>query len=110
GCLRAEPVSHPGADAGAAGLRETRIEKNLRRGVIELVRVYRAENADVVDDARQMGHHFGDFRATPAVPGKLETRPQASRIRPDEGITQPLGYFRRDRFAFKLGQNGLVIE
>ena len=45
--------------------------KNLRRSVVELFGVHRADQAHVVDDFAQMRQHFGQLR--PALPVFLET-------------------------------------
>ena len=105
--LRAETVDDPRTKARPARLRKTRVEEDLRRRVIELVGVHRLDDADVVDDLRQVRQHLGQFRAALAVAGEFEARTKHGRVGADEGIALPADDFRRDRLALDRANCGL---
>ena len=78
--------------------------------VVELVGVARADQADVVDDFRQMRQGLGEFEAALAVAGELELRPQHGGVGADEGVALTADDRRRERLAFHLGELRLVVE
>ncbi len=81
---------------GRPGCEKPRVEKDLRRRVIELIGVHRLDQADVVDHFGQVGQHLRELRARLAVPGKLETRAQHGRVGADECIPLPADDLRRN--------------
>ena len=78
--------------------------------MVELVGVHRADQAHVVDDLAEVRQDVGDLDARFPAADEAEPRPEHGRIRTNEGVSLAADDRRRDRFAFELGQLGLVIE
>ena len=78
--------------------------------MVELIGVHRLDEADVIDDLRQVRQHLRQFRPALAVLGELEARPEHGRIGPDEGVALAADDRRRHRLAFELRQLRLVVE
>ena len=71
---------------------------------------HRLDEADVVDDLRQVRQHLGQLRAALAVLRELEPRPEHGRVGADEGVALAADDRRRERLAFELRQLRLVVE
>ena len=108
--FRAEAVDHPRAQAGPARLRETRVQEDLGRRMVELVGVHRLDDGDLVDHLGQVRQHLRELGAALAVPGELEPRTEHGRVGPDKRIALTADDRGRERFAFELGQRGLGVE
>jgi hypothetical protein len=108
--LRAKTVERPRTDARAARLREAGVEENLRRRVVELIGVHRADKADVIHDLREMRQHFRKLRAGLTVLRELEARSEHGGVRPDERVALAADHGRRERLAFQLREFRLVVE
>ena len=65
---------------------------------------------DVIDDLRQMGEQFGDFRPTLSLFAKLELRTEQLGARIDEGGPVALDQVGRGQRPVEFGQLGLVVE
>ena len=68
--FRAEAIGGPGTHGGAALTRVAGEEEQLRRGVIELVRVHGADHADLVGDGVEVGAGVAHPHAGLAIAGK----------------------------------------
>ena len=108
--LGTETVTEPRTEARSAGLGKTGIEKNLPGRVIELIRVHRPDDGDVIDDLGQVRQFVGQLRAGLAVSRKAKPRPQHGGIALDKGVTLIADHRGRQRFALELFQLGLVIK
>ena len=56
--LAAQTVSRPGTQAGATELLGTRVHEDLRRGMIESIRVHRSDDGDIIGHLGQMRHEL----------------------------------------------------
>src|SRR5690606_34139187 len=72
--LAPQTITHPGADAGAAGDLKPSLHKGDRRIVIDGCRMHRTDDTQLVHDASEMGHDFAEPCATLPVLLKLERR------------------------------------
>ena len=61
--LGADSVAEPGAHAGAAGDAAAAVHEELRRGVVEEIRVDGLDDGDVVDDLCEVGEPVGELGA-----------------------------------------------
>ena len=108
--LRAEAVGHPGAHRGVAEILAAGVQEELRRGVVELVGLHRAEEADLVEDPLEPGQAVGDPHPRLRLLVEREDRPEELRGAPDEGEPLPFEELARAVLAVELGQLGLVVE
>ncbi len=109
--LAAEAVVDPRTHRRSAGNRAARIEQRVRRIMVDLVRLHRSDDADVVGDRTQMRKARADLLATLPEARKRELRRQAGELLPLQ---------LRDRLAIRkggghwlsmqVGQLRLVIE
>src|SRR5262249_49142404 len=108
--LAAQPVTEPRAEAGAANHLMAGVHEDLSRRVIELRRLDRAHDRDVVRDLRQIGQQLRDLRTRLSVFLELEWRGQQLRRALDEGEALAFDEFLWNVFAVVLGQRRLRIE
>ena len=78
--------------------------------MIELIRVHRPDDGDVIDDLGQVRQFVGQLRAALAVSRKAKPRPQHGGIALDKGVTLIADHRGWQRFALELFQLGLVIK
>ena len=79
--------------------------------VVELRRVHRADDRDVVGNRREMRQQLGQLRSRLAVSLERERRPEQPRRALDEGEALALrNELRRDLLAVELLQRRLVVE
>ena len=108
--LTPQPVDRPRPDRWPARLAESRLEKQLRRRVVELVRLHRPHDAQLIRHRGGERQHLRDFRARLTVALELEPGPQHRRVRTDEGVPLARDHRRGQRFTLHLRQFGLVVE
>ena len=108
--LAAQPVGHPGAEAGPARLPKAAVHEDLRGGVVELVGAHAFHDGDVVHHRGQSWQHLGDLGAALAVAGEGELRPHHGGVGADEGVALAADHLGWDRFAFHGAQLRLVVE
>jgi hypothetical protein len=82
----------------------------LGRGVIELIGVNGADQADVVGDFGQVREGFGDFHAALAVLGEFELRAHHGGVRADEGEPLTASDGGRQGLAVHPGEFRLGVE
>jgi hypothetical protein len=78
--------------------------------VVELVRLHRLDDADVVGDGGEMREDVGDLGATLAVPGEGEARAEHGGVGADEGVALAADDRWREGLALELGELRLVVE
>src|SRR5262249_35794918 len=78
--LAAQAVGHPGAEAGPAGKRRARVHHHVRWVVVDLVRVHRPDDADVVCNAAGVRQEVGDELTVAAVAAEGDLRPEAAQL------------------------------
>jgi hypothetical protein len=91
-------------------LSEAGVEEDLRRAVVELIGVHRLDDAEIIDDGREVRQHLGQLRPALAMPAKAKTRAQDGSVVADEGVTLIADDRGRYGPAFQLGEARLVIE
>ena len=72
--LRAQPVHHPGADAGTRLHGVAAVHQHQRRLVVGHLGVHRADDRNVVGMGRGLGEDFADLQAALSVLLELERR------------------------------------
>src|SRR5439155_15149418 len=109
--VAAEPVREPRSDAGAAKHLAARIHEDLPGRMVELRRLHRAPDRDLVGDGRKMRQQLRELGARLAVLLERERRPEQARRAFDKSKSLP---FRNELggnlFAVVLLQRGLVVE
>ena len=108
--LTAQTVSRPSPQTGATKLLRTRVHEDLRRGMIEGVRVHRSHDGDIIGHLGQMRHELGNLLTRLAVSSKAKLGPQQFGVRTNEGRPIPLEQFSRGKFSIPLRQLRLVVE
>ena len=83
--LAAEPVGQPGAHARPAEHLAAGVHEDLPGRMVELRRVHRADDRDVVGDRRQVRQQLRELGARLAVPLERERRAEQPRRALDEG-------------------------
>ena len=78
--------------------------------MIELIRVHRAHNGDVIGDFGKVRENFGHFLSGLAAPAELVRRAQQLRLALDEGELLPAQVRVGTRLTVVLDELGLVIE
>ena len=109
--LAAEAVGEPRADARAAEHLAARVHEDLAGRVVELRRVHRADDGDVVGDGRQVRQQLRELGARLAVLLERERRAEQARRALDE--REPLSLrneLRGNLLAVVLLQRRLVVE
>ena len=108
--LAPEPVAEPGPEARPADHLVTGVHEDLRRRVVELRRLHRTDDGDVVGDLREMRQQLRDLRARLSVLLELERRAQQLRPPLDEREPLALDELLRDVLPVVLHQRRLGIE
>src|SRR5579871_2570808 len=108
--LAAEPVGKPGAHARATDQLMAAVHKYLRRGVVELVGMHRADDADIVHDLRQIRQLTGDLGSR--LPVALESVRGAQQFGRAFDKREPLSLneLLGDLLAVVLVQFRLVVQ
>ena len=86
------------------------VHEDLRRRVVELVGLHRADDRDVVGDRREVRQQLGDLGARLPVPLELERRAEQLRRALDEREPLALDQLLGDVLAVVLRQLRLGIE
>ncbi len=105
-----ESVREPRPHARAANHLVPGVHEDLRRRVIELRRLHRLHDGDVVGDGGQVRQEVGDLLARLAVPAEVEWRAEDLGCALDEGEALALDDLGRNVLPVVLAQGGLVIE
>src|SRR5688572_2579000 len=82
--FRSQPVKSPRANARTPKLLRPRMHHNLRRGVIERIRVHRFHDGNVIRHFTELRQQLRKLSPTLSVFGKLKFRPEEFRLRIDE--------------------------
>ena len=106
----AEPVAEPGPKAGPADHLVTGVHEDLRGRVVELGRLHRTDDGDVVGDLREMRQKLRDVRARLSVLLEPERRAQQFRPPLDEREPLALDELLRDVLPVVVHQRRLGIE
>ena len=108
--FRTESVSCPGAEGGAAGLGETGVQEQLRRGVVELVGMHGLDEAEVIRDLVQVrdGIRHPDAVFTVLLEGAWRPHELGRAAGEGEGFTLEEGV--RAVLAVPFHQLGLVVK
>src|SRR2546421_392371 len=109
--LRAETVKQPGAQAGSALDLRAGVHERVRRIVIDLLGVHRADDANVVRNTADVREQLGNFLPGPAPLPELAKRPAGLQFR----VLQlrellPPGEGFGERFIVELLEFRLVIK
>jgi hypothetical protein len=86
------------------------VQKHLRRGVIDLVRVKRFHHADVVRHRAEIWQQLRKLQSALPVALEFELRAREFQISADEGEALALGQFLRAFLSIHLLQQRLVVE
>src|SRR5690606_995356 len=108
--LRAETVGRPRADRRRTQELAAAVHEELGRTAVELVRLYRLDEADLVDDPLEVRQPVGNPLAAFSRPVEGELRPEHLRHALDEGELFALEELLRALLAVELGEFGLVVE
>ena len=109
-CGRAKPVNHPRTDAGPAAAAEAGVQEHLRRGMIDLLGVQRADDAQLVGNAGQVRQQFGDLLAALPVRAELVLAAGQRHLAADESEALAAGQLLGAGFAVVFHQGRLRIE
>ena len=86
------------------------MQKKLRRRVVELFGMHRADDADIIDHGTETGKETADPLATLAMLGVVEYRPHHLWLPLDEGEAFAFEIFVGADLAVILGQGRLVLK
>ncbi len=108
--LAAQPVRDPRAHARPTGQRRARIHEDLRRRVIELVRMDRLDDRNVIYHSRQVRQDFRNLGAAVSMAAEGESRGHQAGVGADEGIPLTLHKLGGHGLAVVLLERVLVVE
>ena len=108
--VRTETVRGPRAERRTAEQVRSRVQKQLRRCVVELLGLHRLHDGDVIDNLGQELPDLAQFGSGLSVLRKGERRAEHVRHPLDEGEPLPFEVLLRTRLAVVLLQRRLVVE
>src|SRR5207244_4340666 len=108
--LAPQAIGEPGAEARPTEAAKAGVEHELGRPVVDLRRVQRFDDRNVVGHARQVRQQLRKFQPRLAMLGEFELGAEERRMAAKKGKPLPFEQMLGARLTVKLLQSWLVVE